>query len=106
MDYSRIKNELERKNLSIRELCNKIDVTEQGLHQMIRNQSMKIEVLERISSALEIPVTFWFEKQTNTRNSGSNKRMSAPLSGSKLSYEKIDSLTNNLNEMLKEIVSR
>jgi len=106
MDYSLIKIELERKNLSIRELCNMIDVTEQGLHQMIRNKSMKIEVLERISIALEVPVTYWFEKQPNTRNAGSNKRMSAPLYGSKLSYDKIDSLTNNLNEMLKEIVSR
>jgi len=106
MDYSRIKNELELKNLSIRELCCKIDVTEQGLHQMIRNKSMKIEVLERISIALGVPVTYWFEKQTNTRNTMSNRRTSTPLSGSKLSYEKIDSLTNNLNEMLKEMASR
>jgi transcriptional regulator with XRE-family HTH domain len=106
MDYSRIKSELDRKNLSIRELCYKIDVTEQGLHQMIRNKSMKIEVLERISNALEVPVTYWFEKLSNARSAVSNKRMSTPLSGSKLSYEKIDSLTNNLNEMLKEMASR
>ena len=106
MDYSRIKNELEHKNISIRELCCKIDVTEQGLHQMIRNKSMKIDVLERISKVLELPVTYWFENQISTRNTALNKGMSNPLSGSKLSHEKIDRLTTGLNKMLKEIISK
>ena len=103
MDYSRIKSELEHKNLSIRELCFKIDVTEQGLHQMIRNKSMKIEVLERISNVLELPVSYWFEDTSSARNMASHKRVSAVLSGTKLSLEKIDSLTRGLNELLKGI---
>ena len=96
MDYSRIKIELDRSNLSVRDLCGKIAVTEQGLHQMIRNKSMKIEVLERISYVLGLPVSYWFD---NTTNAG-NKVIS------KLSYEKIDSLTSSLNEVLKEIASK
>ena len=106
MDYSRIKSELEYKNISIRELCYRIDVTEQGLHQMIRNQSMKIDVLERISNVLELPVGYWFEDISNVRDNTSKKHMSNPLSGSKLSHEKIDSLTNDLNIMLKEMAAR
>jgi len=106
MDYSRIKSELEHKNISIRELCCRIDVTEQGLHQMIRNKSMKIEVLERISNVLELPVTYWFENQISARGIMSNTRLSNALSGTKLSHEKIDFLTKELNKVLKEVVSR
>jgi transcriptional regulator with XRE-family HTH domain len=61
MNYNRIKSELERRGITIKELCGKVDVTEQGLHQMIRNSSMKVDVLERISEALEVPVSYWFD---------------------------------------------
>ena len=106
MDYSRIKSVLEHKNISIRELCFKIDVTEQGLHQMIRNKSMKIEVLERISNVLELPVTYWFEDQISAKNTVSDRLTRSPFSGTKLSHEKIDALTKNLNDVLKEVISR
>ena len=110
MDYSRIKIELERKNISVRDLCDKIDITEQGLHQMIRKKSMKVEVLERISNVLRLPVSFWFEDTTNISNTkyvntitndNTRKQMS-----SKFMYEKIDSLTNDLKEVLKEVIFR
>jgi len=107
MDYSRIKIELERKKISVRDLCNRIDVTEQGLHQMIRKKSMKIEVLERISSVLEVPASFWFENDASARNASSLSRpITEKQASSKLTREHIDSLTNNLNEMLKEIAFR
>ena len=113
MDYSRIKVELEQKSISIRDLCYKIDVTEQGLHQMIRNKSMKVEILERISNVLGLPVSYWFEDLTNTGNFTSNSSMGAAINSklgkqtpSKLIYEKIDSLTKGLNEMLKAVASR
>lgn len=95
MDYNRIKIELDRNNLSIRDLCGRIAVTEQGLHQMIRNKSMKIEVLERISYVLGLPVSYWFEDAT----SAGNKMI-------KMSYDKIDVLTKNLNELLKEMIPK
>ncbi len=112
MDYNRIKTELERKSISIRDLCYKIDVTEQGLHQMIRNKSMKIEVLERISYVLKLPVSYWFEEDaTNTIDSNitaditmGNKSNKYEIT--KVIHEKIDSLTKDLNEMLKEMASK
>jgi transcriptional regulator with XRE-family HTH domain len=108
MDYSRIKAELDRKKMSIRDLCYKIDVTEQGLHQMIRNKSMKIEVLERISQAVGRPMSYWFID--DQANSGLNfpgysdytDRQITP----NITHQKIDSLTKNLNEMLKDILSK
>jgi transcriptional regulator with XRE-family HTH domain len=62
MNYRRIKTELERRNLSIKELCRRIEVSEQGLHQMIRKQSMKLEVLERISRVLNVDMAYWFRE--------------------------------------------
>ena len=44
MNYGKIKLELERRGIILREFCRKIDITEQGLYQMIRNQSMKVDV--------------------------------------------------------------
>lgn len=63
MNYYRIKRELERRNISIRSISKNIGVTEQGLHQMIRNGSMKISVLEEISKFLNVDVTLWFQDE-------------------------------------------
>jgi len=113
MNYSRIKSELECKEMTIKDLCCQIDVTEQGLHQMIRKKSMKIEILERISYVLELPVTYWFEDTTNASNHTTNVDIgnnatvkTRKRSKSKFILEKIDSLTKDLNEMLKELVYR
>ena len=102
MDYSRIKAELEQKNMTFRDLCYKIDVTEQGLHQMIRNKSMKIEVLERISSVLELPVSHWFDDESEEVKKEVINRYLSP----QIIHQKIDSLTRDLNEMLKEMLPK
>jgi len=110
MDYSRIKIELEHKGISIRELCYMIDVTEQGLHQMIRNRSMKIETLERISNVLLLPVSYWFENEINTEDSvledSDQKKSCRKRKQNKLSDERIDALTKNLNEVLKAVANK
>jgi len=69
---------------------------------MIRNESMKVETLERISNVLGVPVSYWFQdtaKKKNVVQDGSMKP-------SKVSDEKIDSLTKDLNEMLKLMASK
>ena len=110
MDYNRIKTELEHQGKSVRELCFKIDITEQGLHQMIRKRSMKIETLERISNILSLPVSYWFEDEKNTENSvfkgSTHQTLNRKKRKNKLSDEKIDDLTKNLNEMLKVIANK
>ncbi len=118
MDYNRIKIELERKGVSVRDLCYQIDITEQGLHQMIRNKSMKIEILERISYVLDLPMSYWFSEQEyintppiinninninniNHINNNANKYITTQII-----HQKIDSLTKDLNNMLKELIPR
>jgi transcriptional regulator with XRE-family HTH domain len=97
--------------MSIRDLCYKIDITEQGLHQMIRNKSMKVEILERISAVLGKPVSYWFSDEPSNEFTSTNNVVNkvAEIGRNvtpKITYQKIDSLTKDLNEMLKEIISK
>ena len=99
MNYSKIKLELERRRITIKDFCRQIDITEQGLHQMIRNGSMKIDVLERISEVLGVPVTYWFNDKYDYE---------APYrEPTKISdVQKIDNLTTELNVLLKSLVGK
>ncbi|MDR1864035.1 MAG: helix-turn-helix domain-containing protein [Bacteroidales bacterium] len=109
MDYNQIKIELDRKGMSIRDLCLKIDITEQGLHQMIRNKSMKIEVLERISHVIGRPMAYWFKDEFSGQGdryagSDADEGMYEKQITPNIIHQKIDSLTKDLNEMLKDIM--
>ena len=99
MNYSKIKLELERRKITIKDFCRQIDITEQGLHQMIRNGSMKIDVLERISAVLGVPVTYWFLDKYDDET---HHREPAKISD----VQKIDNLTTELNVLLKSLVGK
>jgi DNA-binding Xre family transcriptional regulator len=60
MNYEKIKSLAKKQKVKIKELAQTVEVSEVGLYQMLRNQSMKVETLEKISSALSVsPVTFF-----------------------------------------------
>ena len=63
---------------------------------MIRNGSMKIEVLERISKVLDLPVSYWFD---DTARDLAWRNEPAKLSDS----QRIDNVTAELNRLLKSI---
>lgn len=102
MNYYRIKRELERRNISIRSISKNIGVTEQGLHQMIRNGSMKISVLEEISKFLNVDVTVWFQDERKALQVNEDitkyKRFSED--------EELKSLNEQLTKVLYELIQR
>lgn len=57
-----IKQFAEKKNIAITELANIVGVSEQQIHLMVRKNSTKIETLEKIAKALEVPVSCFFEE--------------------------------------------
>lgn len=60
MNYDKIKLLAKKQKIKVKELAKTVDISEVGLYQMIRNQSMKVETLEKISVALSVsPVTFF-----------------------------------------------
>ena len=101
MNYGKIKLELERRGITLKEFCRKIDITEQGLYQMIRNQSMKVDVLERISEILDVPVSFWFDDNDEQQD---KKRSARSLN--EADARRIDKITAEMNKLLKSLGSK
>lgn len=56
----KIKNLSRIKGLSIRQLCLKIDMTESGLNRALKNNSVKIDTIQRIADVFEVPIQYFF----------------------------------------------
>lgn len=78
MNYNKLKNILSEKNISIPQLAEKINslqinslpekkaITRGGLYSTIKNETLTIEMLEYISTALGVPVTTFFETDSKS----------------------------------------
>jgi transcriptional regulator with XRE-family HTH domain len=66
MNYEKIKTLSKKQKIKVKELAKTVDVSEVGLYQMIRNQSMKVETLEKISSALRVSPVVFFDGNEDT----------------------------------------
>jgi transcriptional regulator with XRE-family HTH domain len=103
MNYHKIKIELERRKITVKAFCQQVGTTEQSLHQMIRNKSMKVDVLERISLALKVPIGYWFDDGSSLKNEVSAMQKKDINTSSTATVERIDAVTNELNSLLKEL---
>ncbi|MDR0415521.1 MAG: helix-turn-helix transcriptional regulator [Prevotellaceae bacterium] len=102
MNYHKIKIELERRKITIKAFCQQVGTTEQSLHQMIRNRSMKVDMLERISLALKLPVGYWFDDGALSAGSeATSAQKKTPQAVG--TAERIDAVTSELNSLLKEL---
>ncbi len=107
MNYNKIKVELEKRKITVRDFCQQIEITEQGLHQMIRNGSMKVEVLEKISDILCVPVAYWFEENTTLyKEKGCESYLQEDSDNTygSVNARQIDSVTSELNRILKAAI--
>ena len=72
MNYNKIKTLASERKITLKELCLKIDISEQGLHKMVGNNSIKVSYLEKIAEVLEVPISYFFEEESvnisNNRN--------------------------------------
>jgi hypothetical protein len=66
LDYNKIKKEITSRNFSIKKFIEgKIGLTENGFYMAVKNDTLKVRDLEKISRALELPMTHWFEDDTS-----------------------------------------
>jgi len=108
MNYDKIKPELEKRGIVIKDFCRRINITEQGLHQMIRNKSMKVEILERVSEVLAVPISYWFddlEKDGKVFSSVHDPHIddAVPFYVKGKIQKRIDNVTGELNKVLKDL---
>lgn len=61
MEPNRIQELCDSKNISIKKLAKMTGLSFSGLYSAIRNNSLKIETLEKIAVALKVPITAFFD---------------------------------------------
>jgi transcriptional regulator with XRE-family HTH domain len=54
----------EKKQITLREIANRINISEDGLQKIIKKGSTNTATLERISQVLDVPVGFFFDENT------------------------------------------
>lgn len=59
-DLKVIKEQCNVKNITLKELAKKIGKSEHGLHRMINENSIKVDVLENIARELKVPISIFF----------------------------------------------
>jgi hypothetical protein len=64
MNYNKIKRELVNRRIPITEfITDKVQMSIQGFNTAIKNKTLTILKLERISEALGLPMSFWFQDE-------------------------------------------
>jgi transcriptional regulator with XRE-family HTH domain len=61
MDVNKIRNLAVNKNINLKDLAEKIGMSEGGFHQSLKNNTLKVSVIEKIAEILQIPVFVLFE---------------------------------------------
>lgn len=94
-----IKDLCNNKGISIRALSLKIGISHVGLYKIIRTNSTKVETLEKIAEALNVPIILFFD---NTNNSVKiiNQMRNEIVTLHKIIVNK----TNIINSLANEII--
>jgi transcriptional regulator with XRE-family HTH domain len=61
MNFNKIREYCEERKITIPELASRIGISEPGLYQVLRNKSMKVDLLEKISEVLDFPIWTFFD---------------------------------------------
>jgi transcriptional regulator with XRE-family HTH domain len=62
MNYNKIHNICKKNKMTISKLCQEIEITEAGYYGMIRNNSMRIDILEKICEVLNVSISVFFNE--------------------------------------------
>lgn len=62
MNYNKIKQLITEKNYTIEKLAIEIGISSGGFHKMFKRKTLTIDNLEKISNALGVSMTYWFEE--------------------------------------------
>lgn len=60
MNFERIKEYCDQKGISISDLAERIGISKPGLYRSIQEKSMKVDTLEKLAVALDIPIWSFF----------------------------------------------
>lgn len=67
-NLQKIKELSRKKNISLKSIAEQIGVSEQGIHKMIREETMSAVVLEKITRILNVSVCIFFDPDVQCTN--------------------------------------
>ena len=100
---NRLKKLLAERNITNKELCDKIGMTEGGFYQSIKNNSFKVATYELISEVLNVPMTYWFMEE-NPVAEGFHDDVKFQLQTITYLQEKVVDLNEKI-ELLKKLLA-
>lgn len=65
MNYNKLKGSIKESGIGFEKLAEKIDMTPQGLRAAMNNDTMSINVLERICKIIKVPVVHFLDENTS-----------------------------------------
>lgn len=102
MNYNKIKDLARDKKISLKELASRVDISETGLHHSIRSKVMRIDVLEKIASVLDVNICVFFgDRQQNSSDTIELKKQVASLNDEIMKNEKYIKVLEEHIETLK-----
>lgn len=70
-----IRELLEKKKISIGDLCQRAEITPQTLREAIKRNSTKTDILERIATVLNVPIGYFFGEHSGIVISGEHNQV-------------------------------
>lgn len=64
----KVKKLAKLREISMRKLCQRIEMTENGLAAAFKNNTLKVETLVKISQVLGVPVSYFFDETSSNIN--------------------------------------
>ena len=62
LSYSEIRSMIDQRGFRLKAFCEKIGITPQGLEPAIVKETLPVRVLKKMSEALNVPVSFFFNE--------------------------------------------
>lgn len=98
MNYEKLKKTISDKGVTLNDLCNHIELTESGFHAAVKNNSLKIKTIEAIADYLNLPVSYFFDDNSNILDKEPIKKIQKSTKDDSALVEELKAT----NEFLKE----
>lgn len=64
----KIRNRITERGITMKFLASQIGVTEAGLSKMLKNNTMKVETLTKVSEVLGVDPTYWYKTEATSQS--------------------------------------
>lgn len=114
MNYNYLKDNIKEKGFSIEKMAQKVGMTPQGLRASMKNDTLTVHTLEKISYILEVPIYDLMNEQISKKQTGARSnedylqqiRNSLEDIAQALGYPHPSNLTTALNRIADAIENK